>query len=105
MKDGPVSRNDLSYQEFLDPGARLHEVDFPIERDPAEAWPDFVAWRLNYKQAAYAVAFAVDAVLALWSGPAVNAPPPSLRSGHRPTGRPASCARRPGALRPRGASR
>jgi hypothetical protein len=44
-------------------------VDFPIERDPADAWPDFVGWRVNYEQAAYAVARAVDAVPALWSGP------------------------------------
>ena len=26
-------------------------MDFPIERDPAEAWPDFVGWRVNYEQA------------------------------------------------------
>jgi hypothetical protein len=42
-------------------------VDFPIERDPAEAWPDFVGWRVNYERAAYAVAAAVDSVPALWS--------------------------------------
>ncbi len=64
----PVSRKDLSCQEFLDAVARLREADLPIERDPAEAWPDFIAWRLNYEQAACAVAFAVDAVPALWSG-------------------------------------
>jgi hypothetical protein len=59
----------LTYQEFLDAVGRMREVDFPIDRDPAEAWPDFVGWRLNYEQAAYAVAAAVDAVPALWSGP------------------------------------
>jgi len=59
----------LSYQEFLDAVGRMREVDFPIERDPAEAWTDFVGWRVNYEQAAYAVAAAVDAVPALWSGP------------------------------------
>jgi hypothetical protein len=47
----------------------MREVGFPIERDPAEAWPDFVGWRVNYEQAAYAVAAAVDAVPAMWSGP------------------------------------
>jgi hypothetical protein len=47
----------------------MRMVDFPIERDPADAWPDFVGWRLNYEQSAYAVAAAVDAVPALWSGP------------------------------------
>jgi hypothetical protein len=65
----PAGRISLSYQEFLDAIGRMREVDFPIERDPADAWTDFVGWRINYEQAAYAVAAAVDAVPALWSGP------------------------------------
>ena len=77
----------LSYQEFLDAIGRMREVSFPIERDPAEAWPDFVGWRVNYEQAAYAVAAAVDAVPALWSGPRRHgrAPIPPIRP---PLGRP-----------------
>jgi hypothetical protein len=65
----------------------MREVSFPIERDPAEAWPDFVGWRVNYEQAAYAVAAAVDAVPALWSGPRRHgrAPIPPIRP---PLGRP-----------------
>jgi hypothetical protein len=59
----------VTYQEFLDAVARMREVDFPIERDPADAWPDFVGWRVNYEHAAFAIASAVDAVPALWSGP------------------------------------
>ena len=59
----------LTYEEFLEAVARMREVGFPIERDPAEAWPDFVGWRINYEQAAYAVAYAVHAVPAKWSGP------------------------------------
>jgi hypothetical protein len=72
----------LSYQEFLDAVTRLRERGFPIERDPAEAWPDFVGWRANYEQAAYALAFAVDAVPALWSGPRRHRPAaiPPLRT-------------------------
>jgi hypothetical protein len=66
----------LSYQEFLDGVARLREVGFPIERDPAEAWPDFVAWRVNYEYAAYALAAAVDAVPVPWSGPRQYRTPP-----------------------------
>jgi hypothetical protein len=58
----------LSYQDFEAAVARLRAVDFPIERDLAEAWPDFVGWRVNYESAAYAVAQAIDAVPALWSG-------------------------------------
>jgi hypothetical protein len=63
---GPIS---LSYQDFLDAVERLVAVDFPIERDPADAWPDFAGWRATYEQAAYAVAAEIDAVPALWSGP------------------------------------
>jgi hypothetical protein len=59
----------LTYEEFTDAINRMREVDFPIERDPADAWPDFVGWRVNYEKAAYGVAAAVEAVPALWSGP------------------------------------
>jgi hypothetical protein len=45
----------VTYEEFLEAVARMREVDFPIERDPAEAWPDFVGWRVNYERAAYAM--------------------------------------------------
>jgi hypothetical protein len=79
----PASRISLGYQDFLDAVARLREVDFPIERDPAEAWPDFAGWRINYERAAYAVAEAVDAVPALWSGPrrGGGTPIPPIRPG------------------------
>jgi hypothetical protein len=66
----------LSYQEYLDAVARLRKVDFPIERDPADAWPDFVGWRVNYEPAAYAVAYALDLVPAIWSGPRRRPTPP-----------------------------
>jgi hypothetical protein len=65
----PDAAISLTYAEFLDGIEKMRKVDFPIERDPEEAWHDFTGWRLNYEQAAYAVAFAVDAVPALWSGP------------------------------------
>jgi hypothetical protein len=59
----------LTYGEFLEAVERMREVDFPIEREPAQAWTDFVGWRVNYERAAYAVAAAVYAVPAKWSGP------------------------------------
>jgi hypothetical protein len=59
----------LSYEEFLDAVTRMQKVDFPIERSAADAWPDFVGWRVNYEQAAYAIAQDLDVVPALWSGP------------------------------------
>ena len=72
--DVPDERNpgktiSLTYSEFLEAIERMREVDFPIERDPAEAWPEFVGWRVNYERAAYGVAAALDVVPALWSGP------------------------------------
>jgi hypothetical protein len=59
----------VTYEEFLSAVERMREVDFPIEREPVDAWPDFIGWRVNYEKAAYGVASAVDAVPALWSGP------------------------------------
>jgi hypothetical protein len=65
----PAAGISLSYDEFLEAVNRMREVDFPIERDPEQAWPDFVGWRVNYERAAYSVAAAVSAVPAKWSGP------------------------------------
>src|SRR6266566_832268 len=84
---GPRSEISLTYQQFLEAIARMREVDFPIERDPAEAWPDFAGWRVNYEQAAYAVAAAVDAVPALWSGPRRH-PTAAIPPIRPPLGRP-----------------
>ena len=59
----------LTYEEFGDAVRRMGEVGFKMTRDPAEAWPQFVGWRVNYEHTAYRIAVAVDAVPALWSGP------------------------------------
>jgi len=83
----PGGRISLSYEEFLDAVARMREVDFPIEREPADAWADFAGWRINYEQAAYAVAAAVDAVPALWSGPRHHGGP-AIAPIRPPLGRP-----------------
>jgi hypothetical protein len=79
----PDADISLTYAEFLDAVARLREVDFPMEREPEAAWPHFVGWRVNYEQAAYALAEAIDAVPALWSGPRRHptTPVPPLRPG------------------------
>ena len=71
----------LTYEEYLEAIVRLREMDFPIERDPAQAWVHFAGWRVNYERAAYAIAAAVDVVPALWSGPRrrATAPIPPLR--------------------------
>jgi hypothetical protein len=77
----------ITYEQFMDAIARLEEVDFPIERKAEDAWPDFVGWRVNYEQPAFDVAWAVDAVPALWSGPRRHAIPP-IAPIRPPTGRP-----------------
>ena len=69
LEPDPDQGVTLTYEDFLDAINRLEEVDFPIERSPEDAWPDFVGWRVNYEDAAYAIAYAVDAVPAMWSGP------------------------------------
>ena len=88
----PSAGISLSYEEFLDAVARMHKVDFPIEREPEDAWPDFVGWRVNYEQAAYATAYALDVVPALWSGPRPHPRPRSPRSGRPRAGRPMASA-------------
>ena len=86
----PSAGISLTYDEFLDAIERMRKVDFPIEHDPKDAWPDFVGWRVNYEQAAYAVAYALDIVPALWSGPRPRPvkPIPPIRpaQGKPPTG-------------------
>ena len=77
----------LTYDEFLDAINRMHKVGFPMTRDPADAWPDFVGWRVNYEKAAYAIAEQIDAVPALWSGPR-RQPTTPIAPFRPPTGRP-----------------
>jgi hypothetical protein len=95
---GPDPTISLTYDEFLDAIDRLKQVDFPIERDPAEAWPDFVGWRANYEQAAYDIAYALDVVPAMWSGPRRHGDAP-IRPKRPPLGRPPTNGSSPKAIR------
>ncbi len=83
----PPAEISLTYQEFLVAVDRMREVSFPIKRDPAQAWPDFVGWRANYEQAAYGLAAAVDAAPAMWSGPRLH-PTSAIPPRRPPLGRP-----------------
>ena len=80
----------LTYEEFVDAIDRLAIVDFPLARSSEEAWLDFVGWRVNYEAAAYAIARAIDAPPALWSGPRRHPIPPiqplrpATRQAHKP---------------------
>jgi hypothetical protein len=82
----PEAGITLTYEEFLEAVGRLHEVGFPITRDPKDAWPDFAGWRVNYETAAYRIAAALDAVPAPWSGPRRHAET-EMAPQRPPTGR------------------
>jgi hypothetical protein len=69
LEADPEGGISLTYQEFLDGIARMKQVEFPMSREPADAWPDFVGWRVNYERAAYWIAAEIDAIPATWSGP------------------------------------
>jgi hypothetical protein len=87
LEPDPDRDISLTYEDFLDAINRLEEVDFVPERSPEDAWPDFVGWRLNYEEAAYAIALAVDAVPALWSGPRRRPHRPAIPPIRPPLGR------------------
>jgi len=87
LEPDPDQGIKISYEDFLEAISRLEEVDFLLERSPEDAWPDFVGWRVNYEDAAFAIARAVDAVPALWSGPRRHERK-VIRPLRPPTGRP-----------------
>jgi hypothetical protein len=86
----PRAGISISYEEFQEAIERMRFVNFPIERGDAlfEAWTDFVGWRVNYEAAAFAIAYAIDAVPALWSGPRRDTRHPAIPPIRPPFGRP-----------------
>lgn len=62
---GPIS---VSYEEFSTAVSMLDVLTYPIERTIDEAWPEFRGWRANYDATALALARALDAPPAQWSG-------------------------------------
>jgi hypothetical protein len=81
----PDGELQLTYQDFEAGVQRLLDVGFEIERTVEEAWPHFRGWRVNYESTAYALAYRLDAVPGLWSGPRRFADPPM--PPHRPANR------------------
>jgi hypothetical protein len=61
----PVMLTAEEYQAGIE---RLERAGFPMERSPAEAWPHFTAWRVNYESIAYDLARGLNAAPAPWSG-------------------------------------
>jgi len=65
LPDAPLQ---LGYDEFEYAVGVLETTGFPLERTPAEAWPHFQGWRVNYESIAYRLADRVVAPRAPWSG-------------------------------------
>jgi hypothetical protein len=80
--DDPI---DLLFEDFEAACALLGQLAYPAERTPAEAWPHFRGWRVNYESVVYALAQRIDAPPALWSGP--RKPPTELIPPNRPANR------------------
>jgi hypothetical protein len=59
----------LTREEFDEALEHVRSVGWRSERDDDEAWVHFRGWRVTYEQIAWAIADAVDAPPALWSGP------------------------------------
>ncbi|MGH7750216.1 MAG: hypothetical protein ACREQ5_36425, partial [Candidatus Dormibacteria bacterium] len=58
----------LTREEFDDALDHLEKVGWVRERTADDAWINFRGWRVNYEEAAYALAAHLDAPPALWSG-------------------------------------
>jgi len=65
LPDAPLQ---LTFEEFAYAVEVLATTGFPMERTPAEAWPHFQGWRVNYEAIAYRLADRVVAPRAPWSG-------------------------------------
>lgn len=59
----------LTRAEFDQAVELLRRSGFPVDRDPDEAWAQFVAARSRYEFAAYALCEILDAPPAPWTGP------------------------------------
>jgi hypothetical protein len=86
--DEPIS---VTYEEFAAAVEMLRSLNYPIQVSTADAWPHFRGWRVNYEAVAFALAHAVDAPPALWSG--TRRWPSEPMSPRRPVTRRASDAR------------
>ncbi len=65
----PQTPSSVTEADFAAACDLLGEFGYPIDREPAEAYRHFRGWRANYESIAYALASAIDAVPAPWTGP------------------------------------
>ena len=63
--DGPVALPESAFDEAY---RQLADIDYPMSRPADEAWAHFRGWRVNYESVAYALADALDAPPARWTG-------------------------------------
>jgi hypothetical protein len=87
--DDPIA---VPYEEFAAAVEMLRSLNYPIQVSTEDAWPDFRGWRVNYEAVAFALAYALDAPPARWSGP--RRWPSEPMSPIRPPARRAGDARR-----------
>lgn len=80
--DAPIS---ITYDDFAEVVEMLAGLGYPMEVTAEQAWPHFHGWRVNYDAIALALAKAVDAPPALWSGP--RRWPSQPTPPHRPSNR------------------
>ena len=81
----PDKPTSLTFDDFSHAYDELVSAGYQMTRTAQDAWPHFRGWRVNYERSAYALAEAIDAVPAEWSG--VRRPPlPTVRP-NRPTNR------------------
>lgn len=78
--EGPI---ELDFEDFAAAVRMLDQVGFPRERTPADAWPDFRGWRVNYEPVAYRLANRLVCPPAPWSGPRRSLGP-GIVPPHRP---------------------
>ena len=64
----PDEAISISYEDFAEAVGTLERLGYPLERNAEQAWPHFRGWRANYDQTALAMAKALDAPPAMWSG-------------------------------------
>ncbi len=81
----PDMEIQLTYDEFAAAVDMLRSLGYPVEMSNEDAWPHFRGWRVNYETVAFALARAVDAPPALWSGGRrwPSEPMPPIRPGNR----------------------
>jgi hypothetical protein len=83
----PNAPLDLTREQFDGAVAQLVSSGWLPERDLDDAWQHFRGWRVNYEAAAYGLAYHLDVVPALWSGPRRNSEavlPPERPLDRRP---------------------